>query len=223
MLLILKEPDLGTSLLFLPVLVAMLFAAGAQRRDLLRLAIAGALLLPMLWGQMSREQHSRVTALSQQNAPLEKPTADGFHLDQAKRMFALGNVWGSFFAADGRDELPPVRVPEPHTDSVYSVLGERFGLVGAGLLLVLYLILVEGCLRVAKNSEEPFGRIFAVGVAALFATEVLINTGMMVGLLPITGVSLPLVSYGGSDLIAHLMALGFVTSVARHQPGLITS
>ncbi len=218
LLLVLKEPDLGSSLIFLPVLFAMLFAAGARRRDLVRLAVAGILLLPLLWGQMSREQRSRVTALAQQNAPNERTTADGFHLDQAKRMFALGNVWGSFFSTDAHDELPTVRVPEPHTDSVYCVLGERFGLVGAGLLLMLYTLLIGGCLRVAQNADEPFGRMIAVGVAALFAAEVLINTGMMVGLLPITGVSLPLVSYGGSDLIAHLLALGFVTSIDRHPP-----
>ena len=160
-----------------------------------------------------------MTALAQQNAPAEKPTTDGFHLDQAKRMFALGKTWGSFFLADARDDLPPVRVPEPHTDSVYCVIGERFGLVGAGLVLILYALLVGGCLRVAHNTDEPFGRLIAVGVAALFAAEVVINTGMMVGLLPITGVSLPLVSYGGSDLIAHLLALGLVMSVARHQRG----
>lgn len=223
MLLILKEPDLGTSLIFLPVLFAMLFAAGARRRDLVRLAAAGTLLLPLLWGQMSREQRSRVTALVQQNAPHEKATADGFHLDQAKRMFALGNVWGSIFSPDARDELLAVRVPEPHTDSVYCVVGERFGLVGAGIVLMLYALLVGGCLNVAHSADEPYGRMIAVGVATLFAAEVLINTGMMVGLLPITGVSLPLLSYGGSDLIAHLLALGLVMSVARHQPGLITS
>jgi cell division protein FtsW (lipid II flippase) len=217
MLLVLKEPDLGTSLIFLPILFAMLFVAGVRRRDLVRLAVAGALLLPLLWGHMSREQRSRVTALAQQNAPYEKPTADGFHLDQAKRMFAVGNVWGSFFTADGRDELPPIRVPEPHTDAVYCVLGERFGLVGTGLALAMFMFLFGGCLRVAVRSEEPFGRLLTVGVATLFATEVLINTGMMVGLLPITGVSLPLLSYGGSNLIAHLLALGLVMSVARHQ------
>jgi cell division protein FtsW (lipid II flippase) len=223
MVLILKEPDLGTALIFLPVLFAMLFGAGARRRDLVRLAAAGTLLLPLLWGQMSREQRSRVTALAQQNAPHEKPTADGFHLDQAKRMFALGNVWGSFFSPDARDELPTVRVPEPHTDSVYCVIGERFGLVGAGMILILYALLVGGCLNVAHSANEPYGRMIAVGVATLFAAEVLINTGMMVGLLPITGVSLPLVSYGGSDLIAHLLALGLVMSVSQHQPGLVTS
>jgi cell division protein FtsW (lipid II flippase) len=217
MLLILKEPDLGTSLVFLPVLFTMLWAAGARTRDLICLALAGIMLLPLLWSQMSREQRSRVTALWEQNAPREPATADGFHLDQVKRMFALGGVWGSYFASD-QDDSPAVlsvHVPEPHTDSVFCVLGERFGIVGAGAVLATYMLLVGSCLHVAAQTEEPFGRLLAVGVAALFGAEVLINTGMLVGLLPITGLSLPLVSYGGSNLVAHLVALGIVISVAR--------
>jgi cell division protein FtsW (lipid II flippase) len=215
MILILREPDLGTSLVLLPILFAMLFAAGARRRDLVCLVAAGALLTPLLWSQMSREQKSRITALWEQNGPREKPTADGFHLDQAKRMFALGGVTGSFLTAESDDDLPACRVPEPHTDSIFCVVGERFGLVGAAIVLSLFAVLITTCLSTAARCEDPFGQLLAVGVAALFAAEVLINTGMLVGLLPITGVSLPLVSYGGSGLLAHLFALGLVVAVAR--------
>jgi rod shape determining protein RodA len=217
LLLILKEPDLGTSLVFLPVLFAMLWAAGARARDLVCLTLAGIMFLPLLWSQMSREQRSRVTALWEQNAPREPATADGFHLDQAKRMFALGGVWGSYFISEEDDSagLLSVHVPEPHTDSIYCVVGERFGLVGAGLVLTLYMMIVGGCLSVAAATEEPFGRLIAVGVAALFGAEATINTGMLVGLLPITGLSLPLVSYGGSNLVAHLMAVGLIANVGR--------
>ena len=216
LLLILKEPDLGTSLTFLPVLFAMLFAAGTRRRDLLRLAFVGMLLLPLLWSQMSRDQRSRVTALWEQNTPQEPATADGFHLDQAKRMLAQGDMWGSFFQSESED-FAALRLPEAQTDSIFCIVGERFGLIGSGLLLLLFGLLGALCLNVAACAEEPFGRLLAVGVAALLGAEVLINTGMMVGLLPITGLALPLVSYGGSDLVAHLVALGLVMSVARHQ------
>jgi rod shape determining protein RodA len=215
MLLILREPDLGTSLILLPVLFAMLFAAGARRRDLVALCTAGVLLTPLLWSQMSREQQSRITALWEQNEPREKPTADGFHLDQAKRMFALGGMTGSFLNAESEDDLPACRVPEPHTDSIFCVVGERFGLIGAAMVLTLYAMLITTCLSIAARCEDPFGQLLTVGVAALFAAEVLINTGMLVGLLPITGVSLPLVSYGGSGLLAHTFALGLVVAVAR--------
>lgn len=216
--LILKEPDLGTSLIFLPVLLAVLFAAGARQRDLVRLVAAGLMLLPLLWSQMSHEQRSRITALSEQNGPREAATPDGFHLDQAKRMFALGSVWGSIFTADAEpadEAVVSCRLPEPYTDSIFCVVGERFGLIGAGALLLLYTALVFCCVQVALRLEEPFGRLLAVGVAALFATEMLINTAMLTGLLPITGVSLPLVSYGGSGLVAHALALGLVLSAGR--------
>jgi rod shape determining protein RodA len=217
MLLILKEPDLGTSLVFVPVLFAILFAAGARRRDLLRLAMAGLLLIPLLWSQMSHDQRSRVTALAEQNAPREPVTADGFHLDQAKRMLSFGGIWGSFFQSETEDDVASSRLPEAQTDSVYCVLTERFGLLGSGLVLVLFASLTAACLNVARRTEEPFGRLIAVGVATLFGAEVVINTGMMVGLLPITGLALPLISYGGSDLVAHLAALGLVMSVARNR------
>ncbi len=216
MLLILREPDLGTSLVFLPVMFAMLLAAGARKRDLVRLTVAGVILLPLLWSQMSREQRSRITALWEQNGPHEKATADGFHLDQAKRMFAAGGIWGSLISPTSDDDLPPCQVPEPFTDSVFCVLGERYGLVGVSILLLLFGTFIGGCAKVASLTDEPFGRLLAVGVAALFATEMLVNTGMMAGLLPITGLSLPFVSYGGSGLIAHLTALGLVISVYSH-------
>jgi rod shape determining protein RodA len=219
MLLVLKQPDLGTSLVFLPVLFAMLFAAGVRRRDLVRLSIAGLLLLPLLWSQMSHEQRSRITALWEQNLPHEPATADGFHLDQAKRALAEGGVWGSVFSSEADDSLVAARLPEPQTDSIFCVLGERFGLIGAGLVLLLFAVLAARCLSVASHMDEPFGRLIAVGVATLFGTEVLINTGMMVGLLPITGLSLPLISYGGSDLVAHLWALGLVISISRQHAG----
>ncbi len=215
MLFILKEPDLGTSLVFVPVLFAMLWTAGARQRDLWKLVAIGIALVPLVWSQMSQEQRSRVTALWEQNGPRESPTPDGFHLDQTKRMFAIGGVWGTVFDPEADDDLPAARVPEPHTDSVFCVIGERYGLVGAAVVILLFNLLIGSCLVVAAKTEEPFGRLIAVGVAALFAGEVLVNTGMLVGLLPITGVSLPLVSYGGSGLIAHLLALGLVLNIAQ--------
>ncbi len=177
------------------------------------------MLAPLLWSQMSHEQRSRITALWEQNGPRETATGDGFHLDQAKRMFALGSVWGSMVRPvpdPADDAVVSCRLPEPYTDSIYCVVGERFGLIGAGALLVLYCGLVYQCVHTAQRIGEPAGRLLAVGVAALFATEVFINTAMLTGLVPITGVSLPLVSYGGSGLMAHALGLGLVISAQRH-------
>jgi cell division protein FtsW (lipid II flippase) len=218
--LVLKEPDLGTSLVFPPVLFAMLLAAGARKRHLLALSLVGLVALPALWSQMSRDQRSRVTALWQQNRPEESPTPAGYHLHQAKTMFALGGVWGSALGndADARDEPIERRVPEAQTDSIFCVLGERYGIAGCGLVLVLYALLISRGLSIAEQTREPFGRFIVVGVIATIAFQVVINTGMLVGLLPITGLPLPLVSYGGSGLIANAIALGLVINVGS-RPG----
>ena len=218
MWLVLKEPDLGTSLVFLPVLFAMLFAAGARRRHLVALAMIGIMALPALWSQMSRDQRSRVTALWEQNQPEQSPTPAGYHLHQAKRMFALGGFWGSIFDDDAAEEAVERRVPEAHTDSIFSVLGERYGIAGCGVVLLLYGLLIWRGLAIAQETGEPFGRLVVVGIMAMIAFQVVINTGMLVGLLPITGLPLPLVSYGGSGLIANAMALGLVINVGS-RPG----
>ena len=116
-------------------------------------------------------------------------------------------------AASGDDEAEfATRLPEPYTDSIFCVFTERFGMIGADAMLAVYCWLVGACVRAAVRMDEPLGRLLAVGIAALFAAEMLINTGMLVGLLPITGLSLPLVSYGGSGLVAHMAALGLVMS-----------
>lgn len=217
-LLILREPDLGTSLVFVPVLFIMLFAAGARARDLAMLAGCGLVCLPVLWGEMSREQRSRVTTLFRQNPPGEKPTDDGYHLHQAKQLLALGGIGGSLLAGEPVDDPAVYHLPEDHTDFIFVLLCERLGWLGAVVVLGLFLLLCWRALVVAQHTHEPFGRLVVVGVAGLFATEMLINTGMTVGLLPVTGLSLPLVSYGGSGLVAHSLALGIIVNVSL-RPG----
>lgn len=218
LLLILKEPDLGTALVFPPVLLAMLWAAGARTSDLLKVVLAGALLSPLLWTQMSREQRSRVTALFEQNHAAERPTDDGYHLHQSKQMLALGGAPGSLINGEAVDDRAVFHLPAAQTDFIFSVLGERLGWLGSGGVLLLFCLLVGRGLAVADATREPFGRLVAAGIAGLFGVQALINTGMTVGLLPITGLSLPLVSYGGSGLLAHLLAVGLLLNVGM-RPG----
>lgn len=218
--LVLKEPDLGTSLVFLPVLFAMLFAAGARRRHLLALALVGLAALPALWSQMSRDQRSRVTALWEQPRPGQSPTPASYHLQQAQRMFALGGFWGSAFDEESDEPGDTIerRVPEAQTDSIFAVIGERYGVVGCSLVLLLYCVLIWRGLAIAQETREPFGRLIVVGVMAMIGFQVVINAGMLAGLLPITGLPLPLVSYGGSGLIANALGLGLVISISL-RPG----
>jgi rod shape determining protein RodA len=218
MLMILKEPDLGTSLVLLPVFFLMLFAAGAKRRDLACVVLMGLLALPVLWTEMSLEQKSRITALFDQPAADHRPSDEAYQLHQAKRMRALGGIWGSLMAGQPTEDRVAYYLPEARSDFIFCVLGERLGLPGIALTLALFALLVGRGLAIAAETREPFGRLLATGVAALFGVEVIINTGMNVGLLPVTGLSLPLVSYGGSGLLAHAMALGLLVNVAL-RPG----
>jgi rod shape determining protein RodA len=217
-LLVLKEPDLGTSMLFVPVLLVMLFAAGARRGDLAKVALTGLLLVPLLWTQMSHEQKSRISALFDQPPAAQRPSDEAYQLHQGKRMSALGNVWGSLWVGQPTDDPAAYVLPEARSDFIFCVIGERLGLPGQALMLGLYTLLVWRGLVIAAETREPFGRLVAVGMATLIAVQVLINTGMNVGLLPITGLSLPLVSYGGSGLLAYGIALGLLLNIGS-RPG----
>jgi cell division protein FtsW (lipid II flippase) len=212
--LILREPDLGTSLLFLPVLFGMLFAAGARWRDLGILTLFGLVAAVLLWTQMSREQQSRVTSLFSQAGPNDRLSSDTYQLHQGKQVAALGGVWGSLAGGGKLDELEGFHLPEAQGDFVFSVVVERIGLAGAFLLLSIYAILVWQGLATALAVREPFGRLIAIGISLLIAVQTLVNAGMAVGLLPVTGVSLPLVSYGGSGLVTYGLAIGLLINVA---------
>jgi cell division protein FtsW (lipid II flippase) len=217
-LLILREPDLGTATVFLPVLLVMLFVAGVPRKNLAVLVFAGLCCLPILWTQMSLEQRSRVTALFDQVGPDEAASDEGYQLRQAKQMIALGSGWGSFWFGPTIDDPAAYRLPEAHSDFIFCVIGERFGLPGMTIVLGLYAWLVWQAIAVGHATRDPFGRMLAYGLATLFSVQVLINTGMSVGLLPITGLPLPLVSYGGSGLAAQAIAIGLLVNVAL-RPG----
>ncbi len=217
-LLILREPDLGTSLLFFPVLYAMLFAAGARPRHLVAVALLGVAALPVLWTQMSAEQKSRVTMLFVQEDGGEAPRGDGYHLHQSKQVLALGGSWGSDVAGVRVDDPLAYHLPAGRTDFIFCLIGESWGLAGTLGVLLSYLIFFGGGLRVAAGTHEPFGRLLAVGIVALMAAQVAINTGMTVGLMPITGLTLPLVSYGGSSLLTFCLASGLLINVAL-RPG----
>ena len=216
--LILKEPDLGTALVFLPVWFAMLFAAGARPRHLAAAVLAGVIALPVLWSGMSAEQRSRVVAVFTQRDGGPTPRGDGYHLFQSKRMLAAGGLWGSEFAGMSSDDPAVYHLPAGRTDFIFCLVGERWGLAGCLATLGLYALLIARGLRVALRCREPFGRLVVTGFVTLVATQVAINTGMTVGLMPITGLTLPLLSYGGSSLLTTLVSLALVVNVAL-RPG----
>lgn len=219
LLLVLKEPDLGTAMLFLPVLYAMLFAAGARTRHLVVATLIGIALLPLLWWQMSAEQRSRVVTVFTQQDGGAAPAGDGFHLHQSKQVLALGGPLGSIAQDEPpTDDFSAYQLPAARTDFIFTVIGEQFGIPGCAILITLYMALLVRGLQIARATREPFGRLVAVGIVTMIGTQVVINTGMTVGLMPITGITLPMCSYGGSSLLSTCIAIGLLMNIAM-RPG----
>lgn len=218
MILIVREPDLDTALLFVPVSCTMLFAAGARLKHLLVASLMGIACLPVLWVQMSAEQQSRIVSVMTQKDGGLAPSGDGFHLHQSKQVLALGGFWGSRTLQEPPVDDPTAwHLPASRTDFVFVMIGEYLGFPGCCLLMTLYVVLIWSGLWIARSTREPFGRLVAIGIVTLIAEQTLLNTGMTVGLLPITGTTLPLCSYGGSSLISTYVAIGLLISIARSE------
>jgi len=212
--LVLREPDLGTATIFLPMLFAMLYASGARTWHLAAVVLAGAISLPFLWTELSAEQRSRITAVFRQRDGGAPAKGDDYHLHQSKQVIALGGVWGSDLAGMPLAESEAYHLPAARTDFVFCLVAERWGIAGAAGVLIAYFILIAGTLRIGTATDDPFGRLICVGIATWLGAQVVINTGMTVGLVPITGITLPLLSYGGSSMVATCAAIGLVVNVA---------
>ena len=176
------------------------------------------LVAPALLSSMKHHQLRRIEGWLRQNDPAVARTK-GYQLYQSKLILATGQ-WsgrGGWTDADAYFHL----LPDDHTDFIFSVIGGQWGLLGCLVLLGLYGVIVAAGVRIAMGTDEPFGRLLAIGVVALLFSQICINVGMTIGLMPITGMTLPLVSYGGSSLIVNCAALGLLASVGGHRPILL--
>lgn len=221
MVLILKQPDLGTLLMLLPVLLAMLFIAGARLRHLALVVALGCATLPAfyLFG-MKDYQRQRVEVLLRQNVSDERwHLGPGYQLRQSKIALGLGGLFGEGYG--GSPFIQQGLLPEEHNDFIFAIIGNQWGLVGCTLVILAYVVLVICGLEVALVTNDPFGRLLAVGVVVMIVAQAMLNICMTLGLAPITGMTLPFVSYGGSSLWANFIALGLLVSVAQQRPMLI--
>jgi rod shape determining protein RodA len=247
--LILKEPDLGTSLLFLPTLFLMLFMAGAKLRHLLGImAMAAALIfLPVpkhvnpadtseeqadrqalaywrggqtIWlafplAHMEHHQLERVDGWLRQGEAKVR-TGKGYQLHQSITVMGAGGLAGrsGWNDADAFFRM----LPDDHTDFIFSVVGGQWGFVGCAGALALYAILFVFGVEIAWETTDAFGRLLAVGVLAMLFTQLVVNAGMAMGLMPITGMTLPFISYGGSSLVVNCAAVGLLVNVGQRRP-----
>ncbi|MFQ5411643.1 MAG: FtsW/RodA/SpoVE family cell cycle protein [Phycisphaerae bacterium] len=219
MALILKEPDLGTSILLLPTLFVMLFAAGARLRHLVLICLLGGIVAPAFYYSplMNPYQRERIQALFHQDETNRKWRLNaGYQLTQSKIALGSGRALGQGFTEGAffRHDL----LPEEHNDFIFAVIGHQWGFAGCMAVLFSYLLIIASGLTIASLTTDPLGRLLAVGISALLGAQAMINTGMTLGLMVITGMSLPFVSMGGSGLIANYLAIGLLVSVARRRP-----
>jgi len=212
-LLIFIQPDLGSILILLSLWMGILVVSGIRLRHFLVLILCGLLILVFSWSTVLKEyQKERILSFFQPQ--ISDPLKAGWSQRQARIAIGSGGLWGKGIGQGSQTQYG--FLPEPHTDFIFSVIAEETGLVGIFVLLLLFSVLIWRIFSVALTSRFNFSRLFATGLAILLACQVFIHVGMNVGILPIVGISLPLVSYGGSSLIAILGSLGILQSMKIH-------
>jgi rod shape determining protein RodA len=224
--LILKQPDLGTALVFGPTLLAMLFVAGARMKHLYLILLTGLLMAPVAWlsGQegvpvfqhfptlIKKYQRDRILSMFADDTRTRQGI--GFQQFQALTAFGSGGLTGK-----GVGVLPVGKdVPEGQNDMIFALIGEQFGFIGCVVVVIAYCVLFAAGVEIAAATREPFGRLVAVGVVAILASQTFLNIAVSIKLMPVTGVTLPFISAGGSSLIASFMAAGLLLNIGQHRP-----
>jgi rod shape determining protein RodA len=215
-LLIILQPDLGTMLVLSATVFGVLAVAGVPRRWLVSLFAGGVTVavLAVSLGLLKQYQINRFMAFTD---PGLDPRGAGYNTTQARIAIGNGGLFGQglFGGSQTRSRF----VPEQHTDFIFTVAGEELGLIGAGVLILLFAVLLWRALHISFNADDMFGRVAAAGIACWFAFQTFQNVGMCLGIMPVTGVPLPLVSYGGSSMFASMMALGLLQNIAMRGSG----
>jgi len=212
LVLILKQPDLGTAIILLLVFLSVLIFVKIRWSSLITLVVIGTSILPLVWRFLKDYQKKRILTFF--NPDLD-PLGAGYHLIQSKIAVGSGGILGKGFMKGSQSKLG--FLPEQHTDFIFSALGEEWGLAGSLVVVGLYLILILWGLRIAVESKDRFGAILSFGVVAMFFWHVLININMVMGLMPVVGIPLPLLSYGGSFVLSSLMGIGLLLNVSMRR------
>lgn len=212
-LLILAEPDLGTAISILSISTTLIFFVGVRWKYL---AIGALIILPFIipvWEHVLKPyQKRRILILL---SPDLDPLGAGYHIRQSKIAIGSGMLWGKGFLQGTQSKLH--FLPEKHTDFIFSVWAEEWGFVGCAVLLFLFALLVFFALRVARRSKDRFGSLIVIGMTAFILWQALINIGMVIGVLPVVGITLPFVSYGGSSVLTLCLAIGMIENVSMRR------
>ena len=210
--LIVRQPDLGTAMVIALIAAAMTLFAKIERRTLSWLVTTFTMLVPLVWLFLRGYQKQRILTFLN---PDRDPLGAGYHIIQSKIAIGSGMLTGKGFLKGTQNALS--FLPEQHTDFIFSVLAEEWGLIGSLTLIILFLIIIAWGLSIAGRCRDPFGTLLSVGVTAMITWQVLINIGMVMGLMPVVGVTLPFVSYGGSSIITMMMGIGLLMNVSMRR------
>jgi len=210
--LVLLQPDLGTGLLLLPIFFSILLVAGASVKYISGMIIAGLAALPVFWHFLRGYQKQRLLVFIDPNID---PLGAGYTIIQSKIAAGSGGLVGKGWLNGTQNQLN--FLPERHTDFIFSVIGEEFGFIGAAAVVLLYFVLVKKAFIIANTTSDMYGKCIATGVGVLLAMQVIINVGMTIGLMPVVGIPLPLVSYGGSSLLSTMIAIGLLLNVGMRR------
>ena len=208
-LLIARQPDLGTALLVGSAGFFVLFLAGVRWKIILVLGVLASLMAPLLW-KFALHDYQRGRILTLLN-PESDPLGSGYHIIQSKIAIGSGGVYGKGWLNGTQSQLD--FLPERSTDFIFSVFGEEFGLFGALLLVLLYVLIIYRGLYIAAFSGDNYGRLLAGALSLTFFVYLFVNTGMVTGLLPVVGVPLPLVSYGGTSMVTLMVGFGMIMAI----------
>ncbi len=211
-ILVSKQPDLGTAILLILAGFSIIFVAGIR---LWKIILSGSLVLismPFLWKVLHQYQQERILTFLN---PERDPLGAGYHILQSNIALGSGGFWGKGFQAGSQAHLD--FLPEKQTDFIFAMFCEEFGVFGGTLLISLYIILISYAFHVSLKSRSAYGRYLGIGLATLLFLYVFINIAMVMGLVPVVGVPLPLVSYGGTSMLTFMMALGLLMSISIHR------
>jgi len=210
MVLIFKQPDLGTAILVMGIFLVMLYASGIALKLFWALMGGLVLMMPLAWHLLKPYQKDRLMVFID---PSLDPLGAGYTITQSKIAVGSGELWGKGWLSGTQNQLN--FLPERHTDFIFSVIGEEWGLLGGIFLLYCYGIIIYCGFKIARHNKDPFGQLVAIGIVTILAMQVVINIGMVMGLLPVVGITLPLISYGRTSFMVFAILLGFLLNLSR--------
>jgi len=210
--LIAKQPDLGTSLLVGAAGFYVIFLAGLHWKIIFGLIAAGGAAAPFLWGMLHDYQRRRILTLID---PTSDPLGAGYHIIQSTIAIGSGGIFGKGYLKGTQTHLE--FIPEKHTDFIFAVFSEEWGLIGNGILLILYFMLIARGLMIAAAAPTLFSRLLAGSISLIFFTYAFVNMGMVSGIMPVVGVPLPFISYGGTALVTLFLGIGILMSIQTHR------